>query len=114
MEFPPWGGFVNYVIVDGFVVVGVGKSESKGGRSIISWLRGTTVVGGDVDMSDVRPWRWCEGWNGGGGRERPCHRRAGSGACPGRDVVVRRFHGRYWIVVEISTLRQRQQLKINS
>ncbi len=114
MEFPPRWGFVNYVIVDGFVVVGVGKSESKGRRSINSWLRGTTVVGGDVDTSDVMPWRWCEGWNGSGGRERPCHRRARIGARPGREVVVGRFHGRYWIVVEISTLRQRQELKINS
>ena len=67
MEFPPRWGFVNYVIVDGFVVVGVGKSESEGRWSINSWLRGTTVVGGDVDMSDVTPWRWCEGGNGGGG-----------------------------------------------
>ena len=63
----PPGGFVNYVIVDGFVVVGVGKSESQGRRSISSWLRGTTVVGGDVDTSDVTPRRWCEGRNGGGG-----------------------------------------------
>jgi len=64
---PPRGGFVNYVIVDGFIVVGVGNSKSKGGRSINCWGRGTTVVGGDIDTSDVMPWRWCEGGNGGGG-----------------------------------------------
>ena len=58
---------VNYVIVDGFIVVGVGNSKSKGGRSINCWGRGTTVVGGDIDTSDVMPWRWCEGGNGGGG-----------------------------------------------
>ena len=59
MEFPPGGGFFKYVIVDGVIVVGVGKGKSRG--------RGTTVLRGDIDTRDVTPWRWCEGGNGGGG-----------------------------------------------
>ena len=65
MEFSPGGAFVNYVIVDGFIVVGVGRG--KCGQSSNCWGRGTTVVGGDVDTRDVTLWRWCEGGNGGGG-----------------------------------------------
>ena len=45
-----------------------------------------------VDSIDVTSWRWCEGGNGGGGGEVPCHRRA-SDAHPGnrrQEVVVRR------------------------
>jgi hypothetical protein len=62
---PPRGGVVKYVIVDGVIVVGVGKG--KCGRSRNCWGRVTTVMGGDVDTRDVTPWRWCEGGNGGGG-----------------------------------------------
>jgi len=61
----PPGGYVNYVIVDGVIVVGVGKG--KCGLSRNCWSRGNTVVGGDIDTRDMMPWRWCEGRNGGGG-----------------------------------------------
>ena len=87
MRSSPSGGGVNKrVSVDGVIVVGVGEGKSRG--------RGTTVLRGDIDTRDVTPWRWCEGGNGGVGRKRPCHGRARSGARPGREVVVGRFHGR--------------------